>query len=342
MNKRQITLHDLAVKLKISASTVSRALKDHPRISRKTKEAVWKLAKDLDYEPNQLALSFKNTHINAIGVVVPKIIYHLYATAISGIESYANARGYNIMICQSNESMEREKAIVNELIASRVAGFIVSLSSETDNFDHFVRLQNKGIPLVFFNRECENVQADRVIIDNFQAAYDAVDHLISTGCKKIAYMGGPGEVQISNQRMKGYRQALTDNHLEANSRLILHCEFNRESALTQARKLVYGPEPPEAILAFSDQIAISAIKACKERGLKIPEDISIVGFNNEPVTELLEPPLTSIDQPGFLMGKAAAELLIRQIENEGAATQPEKRILSANLIVRKSTNRNRS
>ena len=341
MNKRQVTLQDLAAKLKISVSTVSRALKDHPRISRKTKEAVWQLAKDLDYEPNQLALGLKNKHINAIGVVVPKITYHLYATAISGIENYANAKGYNIMICQSNESMEREKAIINELIASRVAGFIISLSSETDNFDHFIRLQKKGIPLVFFNRECQDVQADRVIIDNFQAAYDAVDHLIGTGCKKIAYIGGPREVQISNHRMEGYRQALTDNHLEVDGRLILHCEFNRQSALSQARKLVYGPEPPEAILAFSDQIAISAIKACKERGLKIPENISIIGFNNEPVTELLEPPLTSVDQPGFLMGKSAAELLVRQIESEGIIDKPEKRILNASLIIRKSTNRNR-
>ncbi len=342
MNKRQITLRDLAEKLNVSVATVSRALKDHPRISRKTKEAVWQLAADLDYEPNQLALSFRNRQINAIGVVVPKIIYHLYATAISGMEDYANAQGYNIIICQSNESMEREKAIINELITSQVAGFIISLSSETNNFDHFTRLQKKGIPLVFFNRECEDVDADRVIIDNFQASYDAVDHLISTGCRRIAYMGGPTEVQISNHRLKGYQKALADNGIAVDDRLVQHCEFDKESVLSHARRLVYGPQPPEAILAFSDQIAINTMIACKERGLKIPEDVSIVGFNNEPVTELIEPPLTSIDQPGFLMGKTAAELLVRQIENSAAAIKPEKRILSSTLIIRKSTNRNRS
>ena len=342
MDKQGATLKDIAEKLNFSISTVSRALKDHPRISDETKEKVLKIALDMNYDPNRGGSVLISTSIKVIGVIVPRIRYHLYATAISGMEDYAESKGYNIMICQSNESIDREKKLINGLMAGRVAGLIVSLSSETDTFDHFQKLVDRKFPIVFFNRECSNVQTDRVIIDNFQAAYEATEHLINTGCKKIAYLGGPIAVQISNNRMEGYIQALKDHNLTVEERLIQHCQFNKESALNAARKLVYQPKPPEGVLTYSDQIALSMMTACKERGLKIPQDISIIGFNDEPVNELLDPPLTSVDQPGYEMGRSATELLMAQIEKKEKYKQPVKRILNSNLIIRKSTNRNRA
>lgn len=337
--KKTVTLKDIAVELNTSISTVSRALKGHSRISFETQERVRKKAFDMGYRShNRLHIDRSKTS-KLIGVIVPKISYHLYAMAISGIEQIGEEHGMHIIICQSNESYEREKSLIDELISIGVNGVITSIASGTKEFSHFRKLKDHAIPLVFFNRECDEIDTNKVTIDNTQAAYDATKHLIEVGCKNIAYLGGPETLQINRDRAKGYENALMDNELKLRKEYKAFCEFNKDSTLSAARKLLYSPDHPDGILTFSDQIAISVMLAAKERGISIPEQLCLIGFNNEPVDDLLEPSLTSVDQPGFLMGKEAAKLLLEQLDNR--ENPFEKRILRSSLIIRNSTNKNK-
>ncbi|WP_243739321.1 LacI family DNA-binding transcriptional regulator [Flavicella sediminum] len=336
---KKTTLKDIAIKLQVSVSTVSRALQNNPRISKEIRDLVLQTAKELNYFANKNFDFTGLKKMNAIGVIVPKISYHLYAMAISGIEKIAEDNNMKIIICQSNESYEREKGLVKELIEIGIAGLIVSHASQTKNFSHFQEAKDHNIPLVFFNRLCDEVESDKVVLDNFRAAYDATQHLIEIGCQKIAYIGGPEILQISNTRLLGYKKALADSNFSLNEKLIDYCNFNRESHLTLARKLLYAPTHPDGILCFSDQIAISVMLAAKERGIKIPEDLSIIGFNNEPIDELLDPTLTSVDQPDYEMGLASAQFIINRIKNH--QIKNTRKILKSNLIIRNSTNRNK-
>ncbi|WP_281989560.1 LacI family DNA-binding transcriptional regulator [Aquimarina aggregata] len=335
----QATLQDIADKIGVSVSTVSRALKDNPRISALTKEKVRRAAKEVGYLTSIISTQQNQESSNLIGVIVPKINYYLYAMAISGIESIAEQHGMHIIVCQSNESDEREKKLVDKLIDIGVSGVIVSLASETKTFSHFEKLKHNGIPLVFFNRECNNIDTHKVAIDNHQAAYEGVQHLISVGCKKIAYLGGPKVLQINRDRIEGYKNALKESNISFDENLISYSKFDRESTLSAARRLLYSPDYPDGILAFSDQMAISVMLAAKERGIKIPEQLSIVGFNNEPVDKLLEPSLTSIDQPAYLMGIESARLLLQP--STDFKSFYEKKILKSTLVIRNSTNKNR-
>ena len=340
MDKKQTTLKDIAAKLNVSISTVSRALQGNPRISAQTREKVLELAKEYNYFQTKHINPFAKKKIQAVGVIVPSIKYHLYAMAISGIEEILEKHQMQIIICQSNESYEREKILVKELLDIGVSGLIVSLASETKEFDHFLEAKKRKIPLVFFNRLCDEVESDKVIIDNFKAAYDATQHLISVGCKRIAYIGGPKILQISSTRLLGYKKALVDANLTVEEKLIENTNFTREGNLSTARKLLYSPEHPDGVLAFSDQVAIGVMLAAKERGLKMAEDLAIIGFNNEPIDELLEPSLTSIDQPSYQMGVESAKLIIDRIENY--EKDVSRVVLKSELVIRNSTNKNKS
>lgn len=335
--KPNITLNDLARKLNVSVSTVSRALKCNPRISEQTQRKVRKLAKDMGYVSIDLLDVPKRTS-NLLGIVVPEISYHLYAMAISGIESVAERHGMRIIVCQSKESYDREKSLVKELAAAGVVGVIASLASETKDFSHFLELKKAGIPLVFFNRQCKEVDADKVIIDNVRAAYEAVSHLIHVGCTKIAYLGGPQQLQINRDRAEGFKLALLENNIQLKPDYLVYSRFDRESTLSAARKLLYSSDYPDAILSFSDQMAVSVMIAAKERGISIPDQLSLIGFNNEPIDEVLEPSLTSIDQPGFKMGEESALLILKQMKETEESY--ENKVLKSFLVVRKSTNKN--
>jgi len=337
MNQGQATLKELAKRLNLSISTISRALRDHPDINEVTKLKVVELARELDYQPNQLALNLLKKRSNYIAVIVPKLSYHLYAQAISGIEAFAEEQGFSIMICQTNESYEREVNYIREFNAIRVAGYIISLASNTRDFSHFQQLVSKEIPVVFFNRDCEDVPASKVVIDNYKAAFEAVEHLKDQGFRRLAFMAGPKHVQISNKRLKGFVDALEQYGLEYNERYILHSDFSQESAIAAARKMIHLPEPPDAILTFSDQMAIGAMLAIKEAGLKVPNDIAVMGFNNEPVDNLIEPSLTSIDQPAYEMGWHAAEMLFDQIN--GQTGEQVLKVLRSEIVIRNSTSK---
>ena len=334
MNEGQATLKDLAEKLGISISTVSRALKDHPDINTETKKKVIELAKQLDYEPNLLALNLLKKHSNLIGVIVPKLSYHLYAMAISGIEEVIEREGYHLMICQTNESFEKEVAILKEFNAIRPAGFLISLASHTIRFDHLKQLQRKNIPLVLFNRDCHEIKSSKVIIDNRKAAYNATIHLHKQGYRKIAFLAGPKNVQISKHRIEGFEEAMKALNLNLDPDFIQHANFTRADATDRTKQLLSLKNKPDAIIAFSDQMAISAIIAIKKAGYAIPGEIGIMGFNNEPGDQLMEPTLTSIDQPAFQMGKKAAEMLLAQING---SKDRIVEILQSQLIERNST-----
>lgn len=336
MGEGHATLKDIAEKLGLSISTVSRALNDHPDVNLKTKEAVLALAGEMDYEPNLLALSLLNKRSNLIGVIIPKLSYHLYAMAISGIEEEVEKEGFHLMICQTNESYQKEVELLKELNAIRPAGYLISLASHTDDFSHLQQLQRKEVPLVLFNRDCKEIKAPKVTIDNQRAAYLAVQHLYEQGMRKIAFLAGPKNVQISNRRIDGYSNALEDLNLTYYEQYVRHADFTRQEAANQTSVLLSLPDRPDAIIAFSDQMAISAVLEIKKAGLNIPSDIAIMGFNNEPGDALMEPSLTSIDQPAFEMGQKAARALLAQIKGQ---TPKPVESLQSELVVRKSTSR---
>ncbi|WKN46258.1 LacI family DNA-binding transcriptional regulator [Tunicatimonas pelagia] len=331
---KPITLKEIAEQLNISISTVSRALRDHPRISRTTKQAVQALAKELDFQPNPLAMNLRMQRTQTIGVIVPKISYAFYASAITGIEAVAIGEGYNIVICQSNESYEQEVANIKSLLLSRVDGIIVSLAGETKQYDHFQEVLNRGVPLVFFNRVCPELSVSQVIIDNFLAAAQAVSFLIQHGCQRIGLLAGPSSVEISNERLRGYQQTLAQHQLPFDPNLVAHCDYSEADGYDQTVRLLQLSNPPDAIFAVSDRLAIAALQALRDYGIRIPQDMALVGFNNDPVTAVVSPSLTTIDQNPEQMGETAAHLLFQQLRD--AKTDIEQVVLKTRLLERNS------
>ena len=331
------TITDIAKKLKISTSTVSRALNNHPDIRPETKDQVKKLAKRLNYSPNPIARSLKTKRTNVIGVIVPEIKHDFFASAISGIEDVAYHSGYIILVCQSNESLEREIINTSALINQRVAGLIVSISQNTKNGNHFKELIDRGIPLVFFDRACNDVSTNKVIIDDAKSAFKAVTHLIERGNKRIAHFSGPRTLEICKQRLKGYKDALKQANLPLLNELIRFGDLHEDNGYESMDALLKENIIPDAIFAVNDPVAIGAFQRIKEAGLKIPDDISIVGFSNNKITSLVDPPLTTVNQPSFDMGKKAAEILVEMIENDKSNNQKNTIVLDAELIVRSST-----
>jgi len=335
--KRNITIKDLARKLEISVSTVSRALRNAPDINAKTKEAVINLAKELDYEPNALAKSLVQSKTNIIGVIVPELDMQFFASAIRGIQEEAHKRGFNVLIAQSNEDYELEVENLTSMVASRLDGLIISLSRQTKDFSHFDKILRRNIPLVLFDRASKSIDSSKVLADDTEGAYAATEHLIEQGYKKIAHIGGPPNLDISKQRLKGFKDAMESNNMPISNDYIIHCNLSKEDATKKAKELLTSINPPDAIFAINDPVAIETIKVIKEIGLKIPFHIGIVGFNNEPLTDLICPKLSSVNIPSKKMGKHSAEILIDRIEGTNSRIITET--LPCELVVRESSNR---
>ncbi len=336
MKNKAPTLKDISNKLGISISTVSRALRGMPEVNPQTREAVLALAQEVDYEPNMLATSLLRRQSNLIGVVVPNMDY-FFSTAVKGMDEAALEAGYTVVVCQSNESYGREVANVQRLMQSHVDGFIVSLSSETQNTDHFKRITKKGIPLVFFDRDCSDIDASKIMLDNFQGAYQAVTHLLEQGYKRIAYLGAKTNLSISNSREKGYRDALSNFGVQVDESLIIHGEFDRNHAFDTVMKLLSDSNArPDAFFTVSDRLAIGAFQAIQKLGLKMPQDIGLFGFNDEPIMSLLSPSVSSVAQPAFEMGKKAARLFIEQLNSENADLSKTE-FFSPKLSIRESS-----
>ena len=331
---RHTTITDIAKKLGISESTVSRALSDHPDIKQETKELVRKVAKEMHYIPNPIARSLKNNRTTTIGVIVPEIKHDFFSSAISGIEEVAYHAGYTIIVCQSNESYDREIINTNALIRHRVAGLIVSISQTTVNSEHFQDVLRRKIPLVFFDRVCEDIVASKVIIDDHKSALNAVKYLIHKGYKKIVHFAGPKELIISNKRMKGYIEAIQEAQVSLEEHSIYHGGLHEQDGYRSMDSLLKMNIIPDAIFAVNDPVAIGALQRIKEAGMKVPDNIALVGFSNNIIATLVDPPLTTVSQPSFEMGKKSAELLLQMIEDE--EYKPQTIVLDTELVERHS------
>ncbi len=338
-----ITIKDIAEQLNLSVSTVSKALHDYPDVGVKTKEKVLALANKLDYQPNILAQSLRRKNSKIIGVIVPDICYHFFSAAISGIEKVAYDSGYILMLSQTNESVEREIINTRSLISNRVAGLLASISQTTKDVEHFRVLQRRQSPVVFFDRMHQDIKASRVLSNDYQGAFSAVEYLIRTGRKRIAHFSGPLTLNIGQARLKGYKDALLKYEYPIEDDLIYEGGFNVEDGIKGMNWLInQETQLPDAIFTANDEAALGVYEVVKTRGLKIPEDIAVIGFSNDPVSALLDPPLTTIEQSAFEIGKTAATILLEEISsiNNGNDQQnftPRIDHFDTRLIVRQST-----
>lgn len=324
--------------LNVSASTVSRALHDHPSISVETKQAVVELAKQLNYQPNLLARSLLNNKTNAIGIIVPEITSFYFATAINGVQDMVEAAGYNLMISQSNESYDQEKKLIHDLSLVRVDGFLISPSSQTICFDHFEKLKDNDVPIVIFDRDCVGYEADKVLVDDYDGALQAVEYLIKTGCKRIAHITGPTNLSVSRHRLAGYTDALKRNGVEFQDELVKSSSgFSPDHGIEPTRALLELKNPPDAIFAVNDGVAVGAMAVIKESGKKIPEDISVVGFDDEPYSSYFTPALTSVWQPVYDMGMLSAKILLNRFNSNDTEVKFRREILKPELIIRESS-----
>ena len=335
-----ITIKDIAKALGLSTSTVSRALRGSHEISSDTKKMVIEYAEQFNYRPNPIALSLKERRSRSIGVVVCEIANNFFSQAINGIESVAYNRGYHVIISQSHESYEREIVNVEHLASRSVDGLLVSLSTETNQIAHFKNLHDKGFPIVFFDRITDEIETHKVVADNYKGAYDATQHLIDAGYTKIAHLTSSAHLSISIERLNGYKAALADNGMGVNESYIKHCGHGGMiyAELEEAVKdLVHLKDRPDAIFSAGDRLSLSCLTALKSIGIKIPDDMAIVGFSNSALVELINPSLTVIKQPAFEMGQVATELLIKLIESKRPVTEFEKVVLPTELIIRDSS-----
>lgn len=341
MNKNaEPTIHDIARELNISASTVSRALNDNPRISLKTREKIKAVAGSLGYRPNTLASNLRNKKSNTIGIVVPLINRHFFSSVISGVEDVAYKAGYTVVISQSNDLASKEIDIVHSMFTNRVDGLIISIAMQTETFDHLKLFRKKHIPLVFFDRAVPEIETDKIVVDDFDGGFRVTQHLINQGYRRIGHLAGPQNLMTYRDRKNGYMEALKQKDISYDESLVLENTLTSEDGSNAARQLMSLSNPPDAIFCGNDTTALSVMIYLRDKGFRIPQDIGIVGFSNEPFSKVVSPSISTIAQPGFEMGQKAAELIIRKIENQERTYQTI--VLPTELIVRESSNRRKS
>jgi LacI family transcriptional regulator len=333
----QVTMKEIAKKLGVSVSTISRALKDSPELHVETKRKIVEMAKEMNYQPNLLAQSLRISRTNTLGVIVPEITSHFFASCISGIQDHAIKRGYNVMICQSNESLEQEKANIKTLVASQVDALLISLSRETNHFEHLEDLYSREIPFVLFDRVHEEMPVSKITFNDFGGAYQVTKHLIETGCKNVMYVSGPEDLYISKKRKEGYLKALNEFGLTERPELIKITDLTTEGNLKVAQEIIDMNPRPDGVFCMIDPLAVDVLTHWKSKGIHIPEDISLAGFTNNPTSAVVEPPLTTVSQPGYEMGKLAVSHLLDQLDGL-ASDDPISIVLETTLVVRKSTN----
>jgi len=337
MKREKTTIHDIAKKLNITASTVSRALKDHPRISTETKKAVLKVAQKLNYQPNHIAAALRNGRSNIIGIIVPTADRTFFSSVVRGIEEIANTAKYNVMICQTYDSYEKEVKTVEALLNARVDGIIASFAKETVNFDHFLKVRERGIPMILFDRSNDALEVSHVVVDDYQGGYKATEHLIQQGCKRIAHFTNTRKISIYKERLRGYREALQDNGLTYDESLVVESDLQLEDGRNSMLKLLQLKEIPDGVFSASAYGILGALQILKEKNIKIPEDVALVGFSNEPYTSFTEPPLSAVDQHSMRMGNAAAEIFLAEIASGKERFIPQKVVLKPELIIRASS-----
>ena len=332
-------MKDIATDLGVSVATVSRALKDSPRISLEQRERIKEYARQHNYYPNFIAESLRNSKkrpLKTIGVIIPNLPHYYFASVLSGIEEEASLRGYTVMVAQSNERYAREVKICESFYDHKVSGVIVSQAKDTQRYDHFQKLIDHGIPLVFYDRISTGVNASRVVVDDYMGAFTAVNHLIDTGCRRIAFYGSPMGMEISKNRYNGYKDAMLKRGLKPDEKFFRICD-NRADAEIITPDLLASEDIPDAFCAVNDDTAIGILYSAKRMGYRIPEDISVCGFTNGERAISCDPMLTTVEQRGKVVGEEAANIVIGHIEGSLPMTQVEKRIVRTRLIIRGTT-----
>jgi len=337
LTHKRASISDIAKELNLAVSTVSRALSGHARISAATRERVWKLAEELNYQPNHLAAALRKGRSNTLGVIVPHIDGHFFSQVMKGAEAVANKAGFNVLLCQSNEDYEQEQKNVDTMINAQVDGIMVSIARPTHDFKHFDKIKKRDIPLVFFDRILNSNEFNAVELDDFQGGYQSTKHLLEQGRRRIAHFGGPQHLQIYINRFGGYRKALEEYGLPVEEELVIFSDMWQEDGDVGMKQLLALPNPPDAVFSASDFTIVGAMLVLKERGLRIPQDIALAGFSNESFCSLTEPKLTSVDQCCEPMGQAAMHLLLEMVQERGHDIEPRKIVIQPKLMTRESS-----
>lgn len=332
-----VNLKQLAKELNLSVSTVSRALRDSWEISTPTKQRVFDLAKKMNFQPNPYASSLRKHRSRTIAVVIPEVANNFFALAIKGIESIAREKGYHVLIYLTNEDGSEEMSVATNLQSGRVDGVLLSLSGKTKDTRHLMELQQRNIPLVFFDRVCDTIEAPKVVTNDYESGFVATEHLIKAGCRRIAHLTISMELSISHKRMKGYTDGLLRYDQPFDEEMVVHCEDDEESNYRKIRALLSSDNKPDGIFASVEKLAVQVYHVCRELGLEIPGDVKVIGFSNLLTASLLNPALTTIAQPAYEMGKEAATILFRRLEKKHILTQDHRVILPAKLEIRNST-----
>jgi len=337
--EKEVTIYDIADKLNISIATVSRALKDDPVVNKKTKKKIFELAEQLGYRSNHFARNLRNQRTDTIGVIVPRLNSYFMSTVIAGIENVANDEGYNLIITQSSESAEKEKLSAKTMFNSRVDGLLVSLSYDTNDLLHFDQFSRKNIPVIFFDRGEEHINFTNVLIDNRRSAYEATKHLIGQGCKQIVHITAQLKRNVYVDRFKGYKQALEENSIPFKDEFLIIGNLSIKAGAQAAETILKMDPLPEGVFVANDNCAVGCMLSLKQAGIRIPENIAFVGFNNDPVSKVIEPNLTTVNYPGYEMGEVAARNLINHLNGTYPIHSTNTIVLRSELIIRASSQR---
>lgn len=337
MKKKRTTIKDIASVLNISPAAVSKALHNDSRISKKTKEAVKRIANELNYQPNHLATALRKGKTNLVGVIVPRTNSHFFSSVLENMEGVLNKAGYNIIITQSNESFEKECNNIDTLLFTQVDGIIASMANETVDLSYYEKIKSKGIPLILFDRGENDLNVDYVGINDYDSSHMIVQHLVTNGCNRIAHIGGYRHTRIFNNRVRGYVDALEKHNLPLDPNLIIESALTLEDGRLQMKKLLLLKDLPDAVYVASDYAALGALQILQEQNIKVPLDIRLVGFGNEPFTSLVTPTISSVNQHSEAIGKLAAKTFLKRVEETSLKQKLNKIILDAELIVRDSS-----
>nr|WP_288833252.1 LacI family DNA-binding transcriptional regulator [uncultured Flavobacterium sp.] len=338
-NKKKSTIKDIAAVLGLTPSAVSKALNDHPRISEKTKVAVKEAAIQLDYQPNYLSSALRKGKSNLVGVIIPRVNSHFFSSVVENIEKVLNLNGYNIIMTQSNELYAKECQEIDTLLKIQVDGIIASMANETTDLEYYQKIKSKGTQLVLFDRGEEELNVDYVGIDDYKSSHLVIDHLVSQNCKRIAHIAGFKHIRIYKERIRGYKDALEKSGLAAPENWIIESNLRLEDGRRIMQQLLDSPERPDAVYVAGDIAALGALQVLLENNIKVPEEMALIGFSDEPFTSLTQPSISTVNQHSDQIGKLTAEAFLERINNPKKKTI-NRIILEPELIIRQSSNRN--
>jgi len=338
-NKKKSTIKDIAAALGLTPSAVSKALNDHPRISDKTKSAVKEAALQLDYQPNYLSSALRKGKSNLVGVIIPRVNSHFFSSVVENIEKVLNLNGYNIIMTQSNELYAKECQEIDTLLKIQVDGIIASMANQTTDLEYYQKIKSKGTELVLFDRGEEELNVDYVGIDDYKSSHLVIDHLVSQNCKRIAHIAGFKHIRIYKERIRGYKDALEKSGLAVQENWIIESNLRLDDGRRIMQQLLDSPERPDAVYVAGDIAALGALQILLENNIKVPEEIALIGFSDEPFTSLTQPSISTVNQHSDQIGKLAAEAFLERM-NDPKKKTINRIILEPELIIRQSSNRN--